>query len=214
VQPDQLQLAEALRRDFPTPKPSNDRAWFRPPALRVVDCVLSLNRHYDRFVVPRIERFEREHPAIASLKALRELIDTFPTPASFCASVLQYQDPARAKTLSDVVDYLIDAIGEIEGTTEADRLVVWARQARPGDYLSLGIPGFGLAGFQYLRMLFGAVTTKPDVHVRRYVSQAVGRRVTDVQALYLLERAAKTLGYSLRDLDTSLWEKVARGRKT
>jgi hypothetical protein len=74
-----------------------------------------------------------------------------------------------------------------------------------------GFRGFGLAGFQYLRMLFGANTTKPDVHVRQYVSEAVGRRrVSEVEALNLLERAASDAGIGLRDLDTTIWEKSAR----
>lgn len=214
VQPDHVRLAEAVSRDFPAPAPSTDRAWFRPPALRVIDCVLSLNRHYDRFVVPRLDRFEQEHPTTTSVKALRQLIASCSSAASFCATVLRYRDPARATTLSDVVDYLLDAIGEIDGNTEDERLAQWARDARPGDYLSLGISGFGLAGFQYLRMLFGADTTKPDVHVRRYVGHAIRRPVSDVRALYLLERAAKSHGRSLRDLDTSLWEWAARGEKT
>jgi hypothetical protein len=67
-----------------------------------------------------------------------------------------------------------------------------AAWAGPGDYLSVAARGFGLAGFQYLRMLFGAQTTKPDIHIIRFVSTIIGRKVTDVQALYLLERTAKT----------------------
>ena len=29
----------------------------------------------------------------------------------------------------------------------------------------VGVRGFGLAGFQYMRMLFGAQTAKPDIHI-------------------------------------------------
>ena len=36
--------------------PSVDRAWSREPALRVIDCVLSLRRNYDLFVVPRLSQ--------------------------------------------------------------------------------------------------------------------------------------------------------------
>ena len=72
------------------------------------------------------------------------------------------------------------------------------------------IRGFGLAGFQYLRMLFGANTTKPDLHIRRYVGHCIGEPVTDMRALQLLEPAAKEAGISLRDFDTTIWERSAR----
>jgi hypothetical protein len=48
---------------------------------------------------------------------------------------------------------------------------------RPGDSYFLGIKGFKLSGFQYLRMLFGAQTTKPDVHIVKFISEIVGRKV-------------------------------------
>ena len=40
---------------------SVDPAWKRPPAVLVIDCVLSLNRPYDRFVVPRGWMFSRRN---------------------------------------------------------------------------------------------------------------------------------------------------------
>ena len=86
----------------------------------------------------------------------------------------------------------------------------WAEWTRPGDYLAVGVKGFGLAGFQYLRMLFGAQTTKPDIHIMRFVAEHIGRPVTDIQALYLLEKAARLAGLPLRELDAAIWESRAR----
>lgn len=82
---------------------------------------------------------------------------------------------------------------------------------RPSDSAYVGVMGFGPAGFQYLRMLFGAQTTKPEVHIRRFVSAAVGSPVSDVQALNLLETAGKLLDYPLAVLDYAIWEQLARG---
>jgi hypothetical protein len=109
-----------------------------------------------------------------------------------------------------VVDFLLGIVAATPGTSELERLERWALHAHPGDFRSLGIRGFGLAGFQYLRMLFGASTTKPDVHIRRYVAAAVGRPVSDVQALTLMEEAAARAGVPLRDADTTIWEHAAR----
>jgi hypothetical protein len=60
-------------------------------------------------------------------------------------------------------------------------------------------------------MLFGADTTKPDVHICRFVRNALNRPVTDVAALEILEQAAPLAGVKLRDLDTTIWETSARG---
>lgn len=203
-------LAEALRRDFPALQPSRDRAWSRAPALRVIDCVLSLNRRYDAFLVPRLDRFERDHPSVTSLRELRALIDSFPSPAAFTETVLNYRDSARAATLSAVLDFAVAVCERHARDSELAALQRWATSARPGDYKTLKIRGFGIAGFQYLRMLFGANTTKPDVHIRKYVGQAIDRPVSDVEALQLLEAAAAKGQLSVRDFDTSIWERSAR----
>jgi hypothetical protein len=93
---------------------------------------------------------------------------------------------------------------------ELEPLQQWVIGARPGDYQTLRIRGFGLAGFQYLRMLFGANTTKPDFHICRYVQVALGRHVSDTEALSLLEEAVRGDAIKLRDIDTTIWEHSAR----
>jgi hypothetical protein len=204
-------LADALTRDFPVASPSTDPAWTRAIAVRVVDCVLSLNRKYDGFVVPRISRFERDHPATTSLSDLRQLMDGHPSPAAFMREALDYNDAARAETLSGVVDYLLELMRSQPHVDEQVCLQAWARMVAPGEYKNVGVSGFGIAGFQYLRMLFGADTTKPDTHIISYVSDAVGRPVSDIEALQLLEAAAPLCSIRVRDADTLIWERRARG---
>ena len=207
---DSEQLAALLQRDFPNLVPPDNSAWSRAPALRVIDCVLSLNRDYNQFVVPRLNAFEGRFPAVETVLQLRALIKSYKSLAAFANDALDYNDPGRAATLRGVVEYLVrTALG---GTgPETDQLKAWAEHARPQDYLVLQIPGFGLAGFQYLRMLFGANTAKPDVHVSRYVANAVGHPVSDVQALLLLEDASHLVKVRLRNIDTTMWESAARG---
>ena len=207
---DHQRLLSALQRDFAAIDRSSDRAWSRAAALRVIDCVLSLNRHYDRFVVPRLDAFEKRFPRIITLRQLRELIDSFSSPTEFVKDTLNYRDGPRARVLSGVTDFLVAKAEGAVGSAELARLESWAQDARPEDYRRLGIRGFGLAGFQYLRMLFGGNTTKPDVHILRYVTRAVGHPVTDLAALALLEEVAKSGDLLLRDIDTTIWEHSAR----
>lgn len=187
--------------------PATPEVWNASPPVKVIDCVLSLNRRYSTVVWPRVEAFTHAHPDVTSCAALRALIDSFDSPHEFMIRALNMRDARRAATLAGVVDYAGAEQEQFEGATEDDRLRAWARWARPGDYLAVGVRGFGLAGFQYLRMLFGADTVKPDVHVLRYVTRAVNRKVSDIEALYLVERAAKAAGISVARLDGEIWSR-------
>lgn len=208
---DAQRLADVLAARYGHVKPIEGYGW-QPHVLNVISCVLSLFRRYDPFVVPRVEAFLTAHPEVLTLDELRTLIASYSTPADFSRIELRYDDGRRADTLLGVADYLLDVQSEHEGMTERQRLESWAHWARPGDYLSVGVKGFGLAGFQYLRMLYGAQTTKPDVHIIRFVSDELGRPVVDdVQALYLMERAAPLAQLPLREVDGLIWEERARG---
>ncbi len=119
-----------------------DTEYVQPAApLKVIDCVLSLNSHYDRFVVPRVKQFAANRPDVREVGHLRELITQYPTPLDFSIAELNYNDAPRAETLLGVIDYLIDIQLEMEGRDEAERLAYWAKWARPGDYFSVGVRG-------------------------------------------------------------------------
>ena len=212
---DQIRLRAALRvraDNTRTEAPSAFLAWQNAP-LNVLDCVLSLNRQYEKFCLPRVERFEDRRPDIQELPAFRELMLSYPTPLKFSEVELSYRDEGRALVLLGVTEYLLRALdafpptsGELPGPeSEMARLTAWARSVTPEDAWSTGVRGFALAGFQYLRMLFGVQTAKPDIHIRRFVSEAVGREVSDSESLTLLETAATQQNLPLADLDYSIW---------
>lgn len=62
-------------------------------------------------------------------------------------------------------------------------------------------------------MLFGANTTKPDVHIIGFLSETVNRRLSAIEALRLLEAASARLNLSVRDVDTYIWQIRARGNE-
>ncbi len=207
---DILRLVDAIRRSHSDVKPGSDYIWSAPPPIKVIDCVLSLNRRYDAFALPRVLAFVKRFPEVQRFDDLRRLIDACTTPSAFMEDALAYRHPARAETLSGVLDYAMRTEHRFDGATDGERMHQWAASAVPSDFTKVGVKGFGLAGFQYLRMLFGAETTKPDVHVINYVSDIVGRKLRDVDALGLLERAAAEAGLPLRWLDVAIWESRAR----
>ena len=108
--PDVDLLAAALRRDFAVVEPSDAPEWRAPAALRVIDCVLSLNRHYDRFVVPRRDDLAQRHPEVQTVSQLRALIAAHSSPEAFLEQELRYRDPLRARILVAVADFLLDVV--------------------------------------------------------------------------------------------------------
>jgi hypothetical protein len=201
-------IAQVLAKRFAGLKPMRNYGWPVPP-LDVLDCVLSLNRPYYRFVKPRVEDFAERHPTLTTLRGLKRIIDSYPSPLSFSVKELRYRDPGRADTLVGVVNYLLRNQSRYTGTTEWARLHCWAKKIDATDYKSVGVRGFGIAGFQYLRILFGANTSKPDVHIKRFVSRLLGRRVNEVETICLLERAAKLTGVPLREADNAIWRQLS-----
>jgi len=138
------------------------------------------------------------------------MLDAYTNIGEFCQRELYYNHIQREQTLRGVLKYMISAQAKQDGADEWARLQAWAVSVKPGDYTTVGVRGFGLSGFQYMRMLFGAQTTKPDVHIIRFVSQVVGRNVNDVQALQLLETASLQAGLPLREVDGEIWRSGAR----
>lgn len=151
---DHERIVDALCELAPSIRSSRDRAWTRAPALRVIDCVLSLNRNYDRFVVPRLDRFERDFPQVQSVGDLYTEITKWSSPQEFVSRALRYNHEACAITLGSVPRWLVTISGKGTPAAQLANVETWAKTARFSDYKGLRIRGFGLAGFQYLRMLW------------------------------------------------------------
>lgn len=189
---------------------STDYGYGEATAVAVIDCVLGLNRKYDAFVVPRLKTFRHRHPEIRRIGELAELMDSYPTPLDFSIEELNYNDENRARVLREVVQFVCTIVQKSSTLPEEEVLKDWALQAKPPECETLGIKGFKLAGFQYLRMLFGADTTKPDVHIRRFIAEALNRRISPSKALALLEAASERLSVSVREVDSAIWRSRAR----
>jgi hypothetical protein len=205
-------VADSIRLKFPADVPGKDWIWTAAPALKVIDCVLSLNRNYDRMVLPRTTAFRDQYPDTLSCRDLDTAMVEAGGPEIFLASRLNYRDPRRAMILHKVNRYLIEVQPTLPGQSEDQRLHAWAVHAQPSGYKSMRVSGFAIAGFQYLRMLFGAETVKPDVWVLRFVETTLGREVGPLEAVCLFELAGQAANRSIRWLDTLVWEAGARPR--
>ncbi len=193
--------------DLPSPEDLVDS---RSPAVKVTDCVLSLNRPYDTFVAPRLKTFMSNHPNIQQITELAELITSYSTPHAFVQQELNYNHEDRARILHEVVMFLCTIIQQTPTMPEEKALKQWVVETQPQTH-RLNIRGFGPAGFQYLCILFGADTTKPDIYIIRFVSDILNRDVSDLEAHALLEAACEREDLSVRAVDSYIWKKGARG---
>ena len=186
----------------------------QPTAIKVIDCVLSLRRSYDRFVIPKLKNFRNKHPDIQKINNLANLIASYPTPDAFMINELNYNSKVKPKMLQEVVKFVCQIVEKSPRVSEENVLKQWAIQAKPQECYGLNIKYFKLAGFQYLRMLFGADTTKPDVHIVRFLSDILNRNVSDIESLLLLEAACEREEISVRAVDKYIWNRGARGEET
>ncbi|HVA21779.1 MAG TPA: hypothetical protein VNN74_06770 [Candidatus Micrarchaeia archaeon] len=62
--------------------------------------------------------------------------------------------------------------------------------------------------FRWLALRQGVATVKPDVHVHRFVKGALGRAVSNAEAVGVVSRAAERLRrpWTAHELDNAIWE--------
>jgi len=137
------------------------------------------------------------------------VIGAYPTPLEFSVAELNYNHKDRAETLVGVTKYLMKVQSGCRGLSEISRLKEWAETAKPSDSYLMGVRDLGYP-VPILRILLGAQAVKPDVHIRRFVSEAVGHTVSDYQALELFERL-EGISTATHPLDYAIWERYARG---
>ena len=195
------------------------------PALKVINCVLSLNRHYDEFVVPTLRAFKKRNPAVISLADLDNIMKSKGGAYAFFRSELGYNDSARAQVFDSVLMYLIRVQEHFPASSEPESLHNWAIAVRPADYQQVPylqgigtrrIKGFAISGWQYLRMLFGADTCKPDRHILAFLRDTIKRNVNPLHAVEVMEITAPMAGLTVREADHRIWSKYsgdARARR-
>ncbi len=173
------------------------------PVLICLDAVLSINRQYERFVKPRIIDFRENYSSVRTLNDLIELININGR-EGFCL-IWHYKHIERVDLLCRLSLKFIDYKIKIGETDDLSAMKQWARETSVEDFRSFGVSGIGLATFQYLRMMLGVPTVKPDIHITRAIEKALGTKQTMIMSIRLLERASKKLGLDPTFVDHNIW---------
>lgn len=185
-------------------------------AMCVLDAIWSLGVNYDHHVVPVLTHYRglrRLVGARADRDTASDLLITIQRsgrPLAFADLVLNRQRtsthrnaPLKAAAVEQAAQLLVGRGIE----TPSDLL---SSVAEDHDELKRSwrhIPGQRSSdvGWRYLLLLAGSQQVKADRMVRRYVAQALGQAVSDVDAARLLTAAAVELNVEVRALDHAVW---------
>ena len=141
---------------------------------------------------------------IRTLDDLERVLARFPADRGGNDELAQYlwgyHHWRRAQELRGLVAYFRE-----RNVTDLSALRAWAVASTADDFVG-HIKGLGTAVYHGLVMRLGVETVKPDVHILRFVSDAIGRPVSELEAVESLEEVAKRLDLSPRVLDWSIWE--------
>jgi hypothetical protein len=146
-----------------------------------------------------LAQFRSEHHDVRSLEDLEGILARHPDDEDLAMRLWGNHHHRRARELRGLVAYF-----RARDVTDLTALRRWAVRSTQEDFVGR-IKGLGPAVYRSLVMRLGVDTIKPDVHVLRFVSAAIGRPATQDEAVTSLEQIARRLGVSARTLDGSVW---------
>ncbi len=201
---DVKKLAEYIGREIPLIHDiTSNEFGYDNPVLICMDAVLSINRIYAGFVRPRIDNFRNEYPDINTLEALRNLIQ-LKGHEGFC-EVWNYRHVERVDLLDRLSTKFLTIADQGNQISDLAAMRDWAASVDVMDFLNFNVKDIGLKTFQYLRMLLGVPTVKPDRHISRAVALALGEKRNDIECISLLVSASKQIGLDATYVDHNIW---------
>ena len=199
-----------VRQIAPDPLPRDNTVLDQSPAVKVINSVLSLRRPYKTVVKPKLDAFQENNPDVIQVSDLVDLMARYDTPYDFLKAELGFHSEIKATAIDGVVEKLCGITNASPSVPEENAIRQWALQANPGGYRVWKIKNFGIAGFQWLRMLFGADTVKPDTHILNFLADTLNERFPQtkkkkLEAIALIEETSAHSEFSARDIDRIIW---------
>ena len=204
-----------IRQIAPDPLNRDNTVLDQSPAVKVINSVLSLGMDYRKVVKPKLDAFQEKNPDVRQVTELAAFIEEdYQTPIDFLNKEFNYKHKPKsimkANAINSVVEHLCGIINASLSVPEEDAIRQWALQAKPKGYRVWNIKGFKLAGFQWLRMLFGVDTVKPDRHIVNFLSDTLNEKVSPLESVELIEETSAHSEFSARDIDRIIWNWMSR----
>jgi hypothetical protein len=161
-----------------------------------------------KIVVRALEHYnsKRAHD-VASFIDLKQLLESGQTDSEIAKYLWGYNLWTRVSILRRLVSFF----ESIDVTTQS-ALERWARSSQFERDFKGQASGLSYAAFKWLVIRQGVETIKPDVHVHNFVKEAIGRRLSDAEAVSVLERIAEDIGIKASQLDSRIWNYQRRRR--
>ena len=204
-----------VREIAPDPLPRDNTVLDHSPAVKVINSVLSLSLGY-RKVKKKLDAFQKNNPDVRQVTELAAFIkEDDQTPIDFLNKEFGYEHKPKsirkANAINSVCEKLCGIINASPSVPEEDAIRQWALQAKPKGYRVWDIKEFRIAGFQWLRMLFGADTSKPDRHILNFLADTLNEKFPQtsdkkkLEAVELIEETSAHSEFSARDIDRIIW---------
>lgn len=179
----------------------DELTYYKNPCLVILDAVMSRSRVYETTVVPRLNYFKTNYPEINTLDMLINTINKVGS-ENFASKFLDYQFADIGKVILDTA-----MLFNINKNNFEDLEGMKYFASTPNFYKEIKkVNGIGIATARYLAILLGIDTVKPDIHIIRFISQSIDRKVSEEEAVDLLTKAAKEMRESVARIDNSIWQ--------
>ncbi len=204
-----------IRQIAPDPLPRDNTVLDQSPAVKVINSVLSLGLGY-RKVEKKLDAFQENNPDVRQVTELAAFIkEDYQTPIDFLNKEFNYEHKPKsirkANAINSVCEKLCGIINASPSVPEEDTIGQWALRAKPKGYRVWNITEFRIAGFQWLRVLFGADTSKPDTHILNFLADTLNEKFPQtnekkkLEAVNLIEETSARSEFSARDIDRIIW---------
>lgn len=207
-----------IRQIAPDPLSRDNTVLDQSSAVKVINSVLSLGMNYRRGIEPKLDAFQEKNPDVRQVTELAAFIKDYENPIDFLIKEFNNykhkpKNIRKANAINSVCEKLCGIINASPSVPEEDAIRQWARQAKPKGYSIWNIKEFKIAGFQWLRMLFRADTSKPDVHILNFLADTLSEKFPPtsekkkLEAVELIEEtsAHSDSEFSARDIDRIIW---------
>ena len=173
---------------------------YKNPVLTLIDAVLSINRKYESFVKPRIKLIKD-----SNIDSFDKLDVELRKGNEYFASLWNYNHPQRVELLRNLLQYFLNYRMDNNIKDDLEALKKWGDESSVEKFEAWDIQGIAFTTYQYLRMLCGANTVKPDIHILRIVENGVGRKLSLEDSVKIIENISKDMDIKARDLDHAIW---------
>ena len=216
-----LARIKEIKRD---PLPRDSAVLDHSPAVKVINSVLSLGMGYGK-VKKKLDAFQKNNPDVRQVTELAAFIEEdYQTPIDFLNKEFGYRHRPKsirkANAINSVCEKLCGIINASPSVPEEDAIRQWALRAKPKGYRVWNIKEFRIAGFQWLRVLFGADTSKPDTHILNFLADTLNEKFPQtsckkkLEAVELIEETSAHSEFSARDIDRIIWLFMSETPKT